>query len=137
MIRLLLFTVLTLGSAAASAQSVYRCTVDGRTVFQDRPCHGSSIDDNVIDATPRTSGLGGISAGTQNLAAQAKNRKLIAERKVREGMSADQVRQSWGAPTNINRSSDGREQWVYQRGPGRAQYVYMQDGQVASWQSND
>jgi hypothetical protein len=35
------FAGLVLGAAPLHAQSVFRCTVDGRTVFSDRPCEAA------------------------------------------------------------------------------------------------
>jgi len=62
----------------------------------------------------------------------------IAERKIFVGMTAADARQSWGAPNKINTSigSYGRhEQWVYDLGRSKAQYVYVENGVVTSMQS--
>ncbi|WP_428348633.1 DUF2845 domain-containing protein [Methylonatrum kenyense] len=48
------------------------------------------------------------------------------------------VREAWGTPTRTNRtnSSSGiREQWIYRYGPGRANYVYLENGRVTSIQN--
>jgi hypothetical protein len=43
MMRLLLILLIGLVPAAAEAQSVYKCTIDGNTSYSDRPCaHGAS-----------------------------------------------------------------------------------------------
>lgn len=74
-------------------------------------------------------------------AAQARGNRMqeaILRREVVRGMTAEEVRRSWGEPTKINASmgSYGRhEQWVYDRGGFRSQYVYLENGVVTSMQS--
>jgi hypothetical protein len=56
------------------------------------------------------------------------------------GMTADEVRLSWGNPTKINTSigSYGKnEQWVYDKGNFVRQYVYVENGRVTSVQSQE
>jgi hypothetical protein len=56
---------------------------------------------------------------------------------IREGLSAQQIRESWGAPDHINRSQGSfgvHEQWVY--GESGYAYVYLEDGIVSSWQTS-
>lgn len=51
------------------------------------------------------------------------------------GMTAEQLRESWGRPRDINRTVTARgayEQWVYGQ---YGSYVYLQDGIVTSWQN--
>ena len=137
MIRLIILATVgavILSPTSGIAQSVYRCTVDGKPVFQDRPCPGSRSADNVVDVRAPARGSGAEVNLPTDLSRQWEHRQLIAQQKVRVGMTTDQARQSWGAPTSINRSSAGREQWVYHRDAGKAQYLYMQNGVVVSWQ---
>jgi len=59
--------------------------------------------------------------------------KSPAGKKVGVGMSAEQVRLSWGKPEKVNSTVYGRgthEQWVY----GGSQYVYFEDGVMTSLQ---
>ena len=56
----------------------------------------------------------------------------IIKRMVWIGMTAEQLRESWGPPEDINTTVTAlskREQWVYKR-----HYVYIIDGLVTSWQ---
>ena len=56
---------------------------------------------------------------------------------IQRGMTADQVRASWGAPSDVNRSVGSwgvHEQWVF--GSSSATYVYLENGIVTSWQSS-
>lgn len=59
--------------------------------------------------------------------------QLIANAKVRIGMSAVQARASWGTPDDINRTTTARgtdEQWVYD-----SSYLYFEDGLLTSIQN--
>lgn len=62
----------------------------------------------------------------------------VAEGKIVLGMTAEDARRSWGSPTKINASIGGygkHEQWVYERGRYRTQYVYVENGVVTSMQT--
>ena len=61
--------------------------------------------------------------------------EIIKQRKIKLGMSEQQLLLSWGKPERINKtvgSSGVHEQWVY----GLGQYVYMQNGKLTSFQSS-
>jgi hypothetical protein len=61
-------------------------------------------------------------------------RSAIVRNQVYEGMTAKQAEQSWGKPGEVNRSSGGSDQWVYYRGDGRMQFVYVDpSGCVTGW----
>lgn len=61
-------------------------------------------------------------------------RAAIVRNQVYEGMTAKQAEQAWGKPGEVNRSSGGSDQWVYYRGDGRMQFVYVdQAGCVTGW----
>lgn len=141
-------------SSAAHAQ-VYRCTVDGRTVFSDQPCaaEGSMQEVRIFDRGPTAEDAAAARARADALrdrvaADQAQatsqrefNRRVtnaIAAGEVFVGMTADDVRRSWGEPEKINRSVSGssvREQWIFDRGNYRTQYVYVTNGEVTGIQS--
>jgi hypothetical protein len=60
-------------------------------------------------------------------------KKLVLGHKVRIGMTLEQVRESWGAPDNINRTITQhgvRQQWVY----GLSSYLYFEVGLVTAIQ---
>lgn len=116
---------------ALAHSQVIRCQINGQTVYQSTPCdNGTPVN---------TSGAGKPAPGAaarnaRNLRASA----AIADRQVVIGMTADQVRRSWGAPSKINTTiSAGRrsEQWVYSWGNGATQYVYLDNGEVVTVQS--
>lgn len=112
-----------------NAHAVNKCTDSaGKVSYQEGPCpKGNEAATVRIQAAPPTD----PNENVYNAAA--------ARGRVMTGMSAAQVRRSWGSPTKINRSTGSygvHEQWVYERGGiGRSQYVYLQNGVVSSIQS--
>ena len=119
-------------ASPAMATDMYKCTQpDGSMTFSDKPCGESSekitVEGQAMNITP----------------AEAARRAAVGEaimlNKVMTGMTASEVRRSWGSPDDINTtvtSGSRSEQWVYDRGPGRSQYVYFRDGAVTSISSN-
>lgn len=62
----------------------------------------------------------------------------IRNQSVQIGMTAEQVRMSFGSPTRINETSGewgNHEQWVYGEFPG-AMYLYMKNGRLTSVQKS-
>ena len=129
-------------SVSAYAQP-YKCTISGKTVYQQSPCEGGS-----------TVNISGAGKGDPNSSARRqmmselrtvdrKNRLEEATRQGRifVGMSSDDVIKSWGKPDKINKtltSNNRREQWVYRRGRiGNDDYVYLENGIVTTIQSSD
>lgn len=123
---LMLLSLLT--APMCSFCAIYRCTVDGSTTVQDRPCVDADTQDTV-----HMTGVGkGNPAAAARLQQQERFQILVAEKTVAIGMSANQVRQAWGAPNKINRTigvSGVREQWVYP-----SDYVYFDSGIVSTIQ---
>lgn len=149
--RMLLIGVLA--AAAWTAQgAVYRCMVDGKPTYTDRPCAAGSAP----HALPQISTL--PSPGDSDLAqdyderlerqakareqedrawlkdhaarkdAEARMNTAINERRVLKDMSADQVRRALGSPDDVEREG-GREQWVYGTGKQR-RTVLFEGGRV-------
>jgi len=59
----------------------------------------------------------------------------VIQRKVAVGMTPEQVRFAWGAPTHINETTwatHTREQWVY----SLSHYVYFANGRVVAIQTS-
>lgn len=126
-----------------AAQTIHKCTApDGKVTMQDRPCASGAAA-----ATVDTSGAG--QAG--NVSESSAYYKREAARLAREerieyavktghvfvGMPAADALRSWGKPTSVNRTvnaGSALEQWVYSRGNGRAQYLYIENGLVRSFQ---
>lgn len=62
---------------------------------------------------------------------------LSTQGTVMEGMPERFAVLAWGLPSNINRSSNGPDQWVYRRQGAGANYLYMEDGLLKSWQTSE
>jgi hypothetical protein len=61
--------------------------------------------------------------------------KAVIARKIRTGMTTEQVKEAWGKPEKINETITrfGRhEQWVY----GIGQYLYFEDGRLTAIQQS-
>ena len=68
-----------------------------------------------------------------------KLQQAYANRRVFIGMTADEIKNSWGPPTRSNRSiySDHvSEQWIYQWSGGKTTYLYLDDGVLRSLQES-
>lgn len=126
-IKLTFFIVLLLLGSQSFAQA-YRCKDNsGKIQYQQTPCtndqEGKKLD---------------IQAPPQQTADQLRINKAMASGKVTRGMSAAQVKTAWGNPKSINKGVYGAqisEQWVYDRGKFRSQYIYLKDGIVTSIQT--
>lgn len=117
------YLVLALSVAASAAHAQYRCG----TTYQQAPCPGGVKVD--VPATPPAS------------ARDTKVANAIATGKIVIGMTNSEVVRAWGKPNAINRTvaaGGTREQWVYSdAGLRRAQYLYLDDGVLTSYQSPD
>jgi cysteine synthase len=124
---ILLFPVL-LGTV--SAKTIYKC---GGT-YQDLPCKGEVKGEVVqhVDATISAERKKQIQLEQAELSANARIFDAIAARQIVRGMTASQVIRSWGKPNEINQSSGG-DQWVYNRGGSKMQFVYLSNGIVTGW----
>jgi hypothetical protein len=134
-------TAALLAALCAPAWAINKCTgADGRVVYQDAACAGGRSV-NLSGAGKSDPSSPQANQWRRIIARQARDERVaaaIAERKIFIGMTADDARQSWGAPSKINTSigSYGRhEQWVYDRGRSLTQYVYVQNGLVTSLQT--
>lgn len=152
----------TLAAAAGAAQAeVYRCTnAAGDAVYQGRPCPdgGQKLDNLVVSpGVPESAAerqanplaeryqarMERLRDAQAKRAAEAKLkierdrlvRELIRKELVGPGMTPDEVRQSWGAPSDIETryGSYGTSQmWIYRTGFYSANYVHFDDGLVTS-----
>jgi len=134
-------------AAASPVLAVNKCIlVDGKVIYQDAPCATAAKPGEAVNL----SGAGEANLASQGAqqarrdvekAARAERVALaIARGQVFVGMGADEVVMSWGHPTRVNVSvgSYGRhEQWVYDRGRFRSQFVYLQNWIVSAIQSSE
>lgn len=121
-IRTALLAALAIATATP-AMAVYKCKDHlGRTVYQEKACDTKATSEKV-DTTPAASGITMESSYG----------------KIYVGMDREEVQRAWGKPDDINRTVSkygNREQWIYERGNYRRQYVYFEDGLVTSISSN-
>lgn len=134
--KLTLAALLFVASIPAFAQP-YRCTVDGKVIYQQARCpNGVSVDTSGA-GTANTASPGAIQANREVAQYKRKQRvdDAIANGQVFIGMTAAEVQQSWGNPTAINRTRTANstsDQWVY----GSGAYAYLTDGVVTAIQTS-
>lgn len=62
---------------------------------------------------------------------------LLRERTIEIGMTEDEVKLIYGPPDDINRNGGSwglAEQWVYENGPEKDEFLYFENGRLTSWQ---
>lgn len=137
----LLLALVILSSSFHSIGQPYKCTTNGKTIYQQTKCDGGT--------TVNTSGVGkadvkspGATQAQRDIAAMKRKEVIdnaILERNALVGMTADEVIKSWGNPNKVNRTVAARsvsEQWIYRRGTsGDDQYIYLDEGVVTAIQS--
>ena len=70
----------------------------------------------------------------------SKNADRILSGKIWIGMTTAMLKDSWGDPAQINRTVTKysvHEQWVYSKGEGPADYVYVENGQLQHIRCHD
>ena len=117
------------------ASEVFTCTVNGKTVFQGKPCAGSkALTEKVSQAKANEQ--------AKELAKyryEVEMREMSSRKDPRIGMSAVAAeKSSWGYPDDVNKTVNVygvSEQWVY-RGTGFAKnrYLYFKNGILTSMQ---
>lgn len=129
---------LLMGSPAWAA---IKCkSPEGKTVYQDQPCEGGEKV-NLSGAGQADPNSSGATYWQREVVRQERGRRVsraTADGKIFIGMTAQEAQNSWGRPTKINQSLGSygvHEQWVYERGNFRTQYVYLQNGVITNIQS--
>jgi hypothetical protein len=140
-IPLVVTLVATLALPSAQAQP-YKCTVDGKTVYQQARCAGGTAVN--VSGAGRGDPGSPVAAQLQREVAAIRRRDAgeaaIRAGEVFIGMTADEVVKSWGQPSKINSSTSVgglNEQWIYRsKRIGYDQYVYLDNGIVTGTQSS-
>jgi len=135
--RQLMFVLLLIAIPGVAA-AAYKCDNGGQIVYSDAPC-GKVV--GTLKQAPAPSALDQARALAELSSMRQRNTfdADIERHRVRIGMSANDVIASWGSPTKINTTvTPGLEsqQWVYRKGPGVTQYVYIDNGRVKAISSN-
>ncbi len=68
-------------------------------------------------------------------------KQLMLDKKIKIGMTKEEVKLSWGEPNNVNRTiatNENSEQWVYGSlgESSKMNYLYFEDAVLASWQDS-
>ena len=137
----------------ASAAAVFRCTVEGRALYTDRPCRagdkphalpwvgtmpaGAQADlagehderrERMRDARQRDAAAW-LEAHAERQAHDRAMERAVREARPAPGMSADQVRRALGRPDAVKRDRKGGERWTYRDGK-KQRTVRLKDGKV-------
>lgn len=152
--------LLALLPVLATAQTVYKCTEDGKITYTDRPCSptakAAELPMAVVAARPsaREQALArqhdqrlareegerdrGDAAWLQEYARaqdrEARVRKAIVEHRVIKGMTAEEVNQSLGTPDQVASSESfgsDKETWTYTV-DGKTRTINFKDRQVTT-----
>lgn len=131
--KLFVRAALVMCSALVSAPSwaLFKCVVDGKTEYQERPCSGGATQSRLREAAPAASPGEGLPPALQ----AAINAGIVGSYPVR-GMNQSQLQSALGSPSRVNASdyaSGFQEQRIYERTNGTF-YVYTRDGIVESSQ---
>lgn len=103
--------------AAPPVWAINKCTVNGKTVYQDAPCDMQSQKSEPVKVWDSRMRDGGG--------------------KVRIGMTEEEVLRAWGKPDHVNTTmsaSGTRKQLVYGSARER-QYLYIENGVLTTIQS--
>lgn len=139
-----LIMVFWLGSFACTAYGgqVYKCVdANGKTQFTQNGCGDQAPAETLSPRADRPSGTGKSVrlADPSIVAPKPRVRRNFnhcgeltqvdivhanSRGQVIIGMTGDDVRQSWGTPSSINRTASG-QQWVYPLDEYRSRYVYI------------
>ena len=133
--KIIILAMLLALPSASFASEVFTCTVNGKTVFQGKPCAGSkALTEKVSQAKANEK--------AKELAKyryEVEMRERSSRKEPRIGMSADAaINSSWGYPDDVNKTVNAygvSEQWVY-RGLGysKGRYLYFKNGILTSMQ---
>lgn len=128
-----LYIVLSLfGSLSLTQNSlageVYTCTINGKTVYQGKPCPGKELNERVQQSQAVIKGQ------------QAAREKARAERDARKepriGMTKSEAEKStWGYPDKVNTTTTAKnefEQWVYRTPYSGSKYLHFTNGKLTS-----
>jgi hypothetical protein len=103
---------------------IYRCVVEGRVVYADRPCAANSVP---IAVDPQGGTVPQQPKDAPNPQHEANMGRLVV------GMTLRQVEQAWGKPASVGSEQDAQgtsEVWTFTRG-AETTLVHFRDGHVA------
>ena len=101
-----LLLVLLIVLAGSVQAGVYKCKVNGQTVYQQLPCDEGGEQMKVRPGPSSTgpSDSVGLRPGELDLVREAELNDAARRGKIKIGMTPKQVRRAWGRPDKINRT---------------------------------
>lgn len=133
--------LILMGMPTLLMAQAFKCTVDGKVVYQGVACDGGDKVNlmGAGKADPTSQEATYWKKEGSRLARKEKIEAAINSQQIMVGMTSEEVLQSWGKPSKINRTvtrNEATEQWVYERKTiVDTQYVYLRNGVVSSMQS--
>ncbi|ENU16286.1 DUF4124 domain-containing protein [Acinetobacter lwoffii] len=110
------------------ASQVYTCTVNGKTVYQGKPCAGKESHNQVQQAQAKIKG--------QQATAEKEKAEWAARKEPRVGMTkAEAEKSTWGYPDKINTTTTTNnvfEQWIYRTPYSGSKYLHFTNGKITS-----
>lgn len=128
-------------SASAAAQ-VYKCTVNGKTVYADNPCDSKAVVVPIMRG-PTLAESNAARTSQATLKAEMDRRSSIRAAidagEPRVSMTEQELYDAMGRPNRVNAgnySGSRQDQLIYDR-YSRTWYVYLTDGIVTSIQNSE
>lgn len=111
------------------AAEIYACTVNGKTLYQGKPCSGSKeLANKVKQSQAEIKG--------RQAAAEKERAEWNARKEPRIGMTKSEAEKSaWGYPDKINTTTTANnefEQWVYRTPYSGSKYLHFTNGRLTS-----
>jgi hypothetical protein len=127
--KYLLVVVATLIMQSTFASEIYTCVVNGKTVYQGKPCAGSkALNDKVNQAKAQNQ--------AKNDARDREQREWNSRVEPKVGMTKSEAEKSrWGYPDKINTTTTANnefEQWVYRTAYSGSRYLHFTNGKLTS-----
>lgn len=110
------------------AAEVYTCTVNGKTVYQGKPCPGKELNARVQQSQ--------AAIKRQQAVREKERAERDARKEPRIGMTKSEAEKStWGYPDKVNTTTTAKnefEQWVYRTPYSGSKYLHFTNGKLTS-----
>lgn len=110
------------------AAEVYTCTVNGKTVYQGKPCPGKELNARVQQSQ--------AAIKRQQAVREKERAERDARKEPRIGMTKSEAEKStWGYPDKVNTTTTAKnefEQWVYKTPYSGSKYLHFTNGKLTS-----
>ncbi len=110
------------------AAEVYTYTVNGKTVYQGKPCPGKELNARVQQSQ--------AAIKKQQAVREKERAERDARKEPRIGMTKSEAEKStWGYPDKVNTTTTAKnefEQWVYRTPYSGSKYLHFTNGKLTS-----